>query len=119
MNTPATRPLPELIVKQRADWWRGYVVWVAIHWTFSAVATVSAALAAALPGSAKVFGIVATAASALIGVGNPYRHASGFSRAHRRLNQACLAYECDEKVSVETLLTAHEEGEQIIEKTEE
>src|SRR5262249_37629825 len=113
------RPVPERIVKQRTDWWRGYKVWIAIHWTLSGFATVSAALAASVTGYATIFGIVAAGASALLGVGNPYRRASGFSRACRVLNQACITFELDDTIPVETLIKAHEEGERIIEKSEE
>src|SRR5437868_11965200 len=112
------RQLPEPILEAKKDWWRGYKVWIAIHWTLSAFATVGAALAPALPSHAQVFGIIAAASSSLIGLGNPYRRANGFSRAHRILGHACIEFETDETVLVQALLQAHKEGDQIIEAAE-
>jgi hypothetical protein len=112
------RPLPEQITKARVDWWRAYKVWIAIHWTLSAFAVIFAALAAAITSHAAVFGIIAATSSSLIGLGNPYQRANAFMRAYRRLNNACIKFECDDSVTLEILLKTHDEGELLIEASE-
>jgi hypothetical protein len=112
------RSLPVQFVKARADWWRAYKIWIAIHWTLSAFAVIFAALAAAITNHAAIFGIIAATSSSLIGLGNPYQRANAFMRACRRLGKVCLAYECDDSVPLASLLKVHEEGEQIIEASE-
>src|ERR1700730_3634618 len=112
------RAIPEQIVKQRRSWWNGFRIWIAIHWVLTFVATVSAALAAAFTEQAKIFGVIAAAASALIGAANPYKRANGFERAHRQLNNACIAFECNDAFSMEALLKANDGGEAVIEESE-
>lgn len=115
---PPPRPVPEHFVQQRKDWWRAYKIWIAIHWLLSAAATIAAVLAAALKEYAPIFGSIAAVASALIGVGYPQRQSVAYSRAHRRLNRAYVAYQHDEKVTVHALLRGQNEGEKIIEGAE-
>src|ERR1700694_2151200 len=100
----SSRAVPEHFIQQQANWWRAYKVWVSLQWTLGALATVSAAMAAALTRYASTFGLVAAASSAIVGVGNPQRYA--YSRAHRLLSNARVAFECDDSVSIDTLVKA-------------
>ena len=93
-------------------------MWIIVHWTLTATATIFAALAAAFIDQAKIYGVVAAASSALIGAANPYKRATGFERAHRMLNNACVAYECNESFPMEDLIKAHNDSEAIIEASE-
>jgi len=112
------RPIPEKIHKARMGWWRAYVVWITIHWMLTATAIITASLAAAFIDQAKIFGVIAAASSALIGTANPYKRATGFECAHRKLNNGCIAFECNESFSIQDLIKAHDEGEVIIEASE-
>lgn len=112
------RLIPDHIQHQRTAWWRGHVSWVTIHWTLSALATLSAALAAAITSQAQIFEVIAASASSLIRVANPYRRSRSFARAHRLLSKAIIAYECDDNFPIQALLKAHDEGEEIIDASE-
>ncbi|MFH1021808.1 MAG: hypothetical protein V1809_00290 [Planctomycetota bacterium] len=119
------RDLPESIDRQRELWWRAWFIWQTWHYTLGGLGAVSGAVVAVssqIPGMVRwvpFLGLLSAITSGLLLFLNANKQATGFMKAYRRLNTACVRFVSDETYPLQNLLKIHEEGVTIIERSED
>jgi len=116
------RLLPEQVAQRCLDWFRHFKFWRQTYFTVGTAGAVVSALAATQLAQQTRCGaylaVLASICFAFLGFTRPERKYFQYVRAWRVLDVACQRYQFEDKFTIEELIDAVQQGEQLIAEEE-